>query len=87
MFVPVILCSVPFGWNGKETKRGQKKKKKKERREREKGWESKVEKEQNLKLKSKTSGIGQKIKHRLSQQISNAGSQRNLLKCERGSFL
>ena len=29
MFVPVILCSVPFGWNGKETKRGQKKKKKK----------------------------------------------------------
>ena len=45
MFVPVILCSVPFGWNGKETKRGQKKKKKKERREREKGWESKVEKE------------------------------------------
>ena len=33
MFVPVILCAVPFGWNGKETKRGQKKKK----RERERG--------------------------------------------------
>ena len=49
MFVPVILCSVPFGWNGKETKRGQKKKKKRVERERErvgiksrKGIESKI---------------------------------------------
>ena len=48
VFVPVILCAVPFGWNGKETKRGQKKKKR-ERRERErvgiksrKGIESKI---------------------------------------------
>ena len=51
MFVPVILCAVPFGWNGKETKRGQKKKKEREREERErervgiksrKGIESKI---------------------------------------------
>lgn len=41
MFVPIILCAVPLGSNGKEIKRGLKK----GGGEGEKGWESKVEKE------------------------------------------
>ena len=57
MFVPVILCAVPFGWNGKETKRGQKKKKEREREER--------------KLESKICTEGcYRYKNRSFQQIS-----------------
>lgn len=77
MSAPIMLCAVPFRQSEIETERNQKKGER---------WEAKMEKEQNLKLKSKISEKGQKIKHRLAQQISNTRSQRNLLKFERSCF-